>query len=114
VSNSSNYTKDVVVFFDELYKIKPFVDIQQLIESGKKQNLYIEIFDKSGDIISNVIIEDLILIKIKNFLDFDWNKSNEIVYLKVKHKYKKFKIFDNSTELKIYQRKLKIQKINEV
>jgi len=91
-------------------KVVPLSTLDKLINNEKILNVTILLFNKDGDVISIICLEDIMLLKIKD-LNFDYS-LDDIIRIRVKYKHNKMKIFDNDRELKNYQRKQKLIKIN--
>lgn len=92
-------------------KVIPLSTLDKLIEKEKILNVIIELFSKTGEKISTIYFEDVLLLKIKG-LNLDWG-SDDIIKIRVKYKKVNMRIFDNDRELKNYQRKQKLQRINK-
>jgi len=92
-------------------QIVPLYTINELILNKNILNIKISILNEINEIKSFIYLEDVTLLKVKKLIDFDYNKS-DLIKIKVKYKYKKQIIFKNIQEIKTYQRKQKIKKIN--
>jgi len=88
--------------------------INELILNNTDLNIKISILNGVNQIVSFIYLENVNLLKVKNLLDFDYNDEDSIIKVKVKYKYKKQKTFKNINEIICYQRKQKIEKINQL
>ena len=96
------------------YEIRPMHTINELILNNTDLNIKISILNGVNQIVSFIYLENVNLLKVKNLLDFDYNDEDSIIKVKVKYKYKKQKTFKNINEIICYQRKQKIEKINQL
>jgi hypothetical protein len=95
--------------------IIPLHKIHQIIENKSILNIPISIFNKQGETITIIYLENTIFTKIKDLINFDYgNQSPSISKIKVRYKYDKMKIFKNSQQLFLYKRKQKLIKINNI
>ena len=94
-------------------QIVPVYTINELILSNIDLNIKISISNKNGEILTFIYLENVNLLKIKNFIDFDYNKNSEFVKIKVRYNYKRQKVFSGINELICYQRKQKLEKISK-
>jgi len=94
-------------------QIVPVYTINELILSNIDLNIKISISNKNGEILTFIYLENVNLLKIKNFIDFDYNKNSEFVKIKVRYNYKRQKVFKGINELICYQRKQKLEKISK-
>ena len=85
--------------------------IDKLITECKLINVQIQLLKKTGEITLIIYLEDVILLKIKDLIDFDY-QSNDIIRMKVKYKYKNLKMFNDLKSLNIFDRKKKLERIN--
>ena len=89
----------------------PLKMIDKLITECKLINVQIQLLKKTGEITLIIYLEDVILLKIKDLIDFDY-QSNDIIRMKVKYKYKNLKMFNDLKSLNIFDRKKKLERIN--
>jgi len=95
-------------------KASPLQIIFNYIENKSKINLPIELYNKTGDLIQIISLQNFQFLKIKNLLDFKWGGKESIIKIKVSYKYKNMKLFNNYSEYNQFLRKLKLEKINEL
>jgi hypothetical protein len=94
-------------------ELSPYNSIKNMIDNSETIS-YLEIvhYDKFGSKIYSNFLKNFRFVKILNFLDFDWNKSNEIKNLRVIFKYEKIYTITSSSEYEKFNRKIKLEKIN--
>lgn len=93
-------------------------DINKLIEQEKKINIILTILNKSSKTSFIIYFQKLKFIKISNLIDFDYNDDynddDAKLKIKVEYKCKKQKIIKDEKHLKVYQRKEKLERLNEI
>lgn len=101
-------------FFNFLYKKdnNMLYLIDNLINSNKYFDVFITLYNKIGEELTIILLENVNLLTIKDLLNFDYS-SEDIVKITVDYKYQKMKIFNDRNELKNYDRKRKLEKINK-
>jgi len=100
---------------EDNFEIIPLNIISRLIDEGKTLNVKIILYNKIGEIISVIYLEDTIVLKIKGLLNLDWESDN-IIKIRVKYKYNKMKIFNggNIREFRNYERKQKLKILSQI
>ena len=96
-------------------EIIPYDIIKNMIDN-KEVIKYLEIkhFNKFGDSLYSVFLKNFRFVKILNFLDFDWNEINNIKDMSVVFKYEKIYTIMSSEEYEKFNRKIKLEKINDL
>ena len=93
----------------------PYNIIKRMIDNSEMIS-YLEIahYDKYGDNVYSNFLKNFRFVKIMNFLDFDWSKADEIKNLRVIFKYEKIYTITSRAEYEKFNRKIKLEKINDL
>jgi len=115
-NNCRSIEKNIMTFNFNVFEteIIPYDIIKKMISNNEIiKYLEIRYFSKNGSRIYSTFLNNFRFVKILNFLDFDWSKSNDIKDLKVIFKYDGIYTAASDMEYNKFIRRIKIENIND-